>query len=143
MAPRVRLKRGVAAIVLGAAVVAGGSAPAAASISFGYMIEVDGPAQPRIGDTLTLTPVIQGDFDPSTLHRCFMAIEGFGSSPNWVRMQVSSNTCDPWTFVIPDAAAGSFWIHGQVVFADPEGNPLEAAIVNGPTIDVAAGDAQP
>ena len=95
----------------------------------------------HVGDSVTLTPVLEGA-EAWSSHRCFLFIEGFESQANWLRMQVSSDACNPWTFVLPPAPAGQYKIGGYAILGSGP-NPTDGLTANDQFVDVVAGTPKP
>jgi hypothetical protein len=124
----------VATVVLTATLVLSSTVHAATS----YTVEVT-PAGPfHVGDTITLTPVVSA-LAAGTPRRCFMWIERYDFPATWLRMQVSSDGCEPWTFTIPEAPIGQYAIHGGLFSGFSNGQPTTHVDAPDTVVDIADG----
>jgi len=94
----VRLRALIAMTVAVAMLAAG--APRAAAATVSYSVDVSWSGTVQVGDTVTLTPIVSG-VAPGTPVRCDMWIEDDHPLVQWVRMQVASDGCEPWTLTVP------------------------------------------
>jgi hypothetical protein len=76
-----------------------------------YYIEIDTGSAAHIGETITLTPNVSGT-DFLDAHRCQMVIESGDPLLDWVRMQVASDGCEPWTVTVPPSPIGPYRVTG-------------------------------
>jgi hypothetical protein len=78
----------------------------------------------QVGDTLTFTPVV-ANAEPDEILRCQIWIEHDDLAENWVRMNVSSSGCEPWTFVVPPGPLGEYVVVGRLYIGLWDGRPVE------------------
>ena len=111
----VALSRHLAAAAVFVAAIAAVFPPGTRGTGYTYDIDVS-VTSAQVGDTITLTPVLHG---PETYpyYRCLMRIYGSsGGVYGEFRMQVASDDCAPWTFVLPPTPVADLTIEGFVGF---------------------------
>jgi hypothetical protein len=111
------------------------TAPVVAAPGYSLQLSSDVIA---IGDTLTITPVVTSPPDGVPI-RCQMLIEHGGSGEDWVRMQVASNGCEPWTFTVPDGPIGQFLISGILWAGLAQGSPTSVTLAPQHAVDIGPG----
>jgi hypothetical protein len=98
--------------------------PAVAAAEPTYSLSVEPSGELHPGDTVTVTPTVTGVAD-DVLVRCLMYIQSDYAPGTWdfVRMEVGSSTCTPWTFTVPNSPAGGFRISGHMSVGLRDGLP--------------------
>jgi hypothetical protein len=81
--------------------------------SVSLRLEISAPSPLRVGDTITVTPVVEGAGGGPT-RRCFIVLSTVESPSVLRRMQVASDACTPWTFTLPDHPAPAIRIDGHL-----------------------------
>jgi len=111
--------------------------PIGATTLPGFQVDISDTTV-QVGDTLTFTPIIT-DADPATPTRCQMWIEHYDPPENWVRMNVASDGCEPWTFVVPPGPLGQYVVVGRLYVGVSNGAPINTVLAQDQVVDLVAG----